>query len=153
MNNFKLSILLVILLQACGGGQNTAESLIDGGIVNGVKVPAAPDVSVNSSTRQGVDSDGNGIRDDIDRKIAELFGGTADFSLAVDHAKSLQAAIVKGSSGDAEKYLSIINCSDLSILSKLRIVTIETLNSFDRRNAYAEVFAGKSISKNGCGND
>lgn len=153
MSSAKLLLILVIFLQACGGEQNTRENSPGDSLINGVKVPVAPDAKLNASTLQGIDSDTNGIRDDVDRKVAEIFGGSAEYLLAVDHAKSLQASITKESLEDVEKYLRIVNCSNLFVIDKFRLITIETLNSPVRKKAYVKVFAGVSIPSEECNND
>lgn len=62
-----VAIVGICSMSACGGsGSETAQSER----INGIAVPQAPDPVANTATVAGVDVDTNGIRDDIDRRLA-----------------------------------------------------------------------------------
>lgn len=63
-------------------------------VINGIAVPSEPDPLVNNATIAGVDSNNNGIRDDVERVLARDFGGTSDYPFALTYAKEYQSMIV-----------------------------------------------------------
>lgn len=78
--------LLIALgvLAACGGGggstgapETTMPPGADPTIINGITVPPDPGAAGNA-TVVGIDTDTNGIRDDVDRLIATKYGTNAD---------------------------------------------------------------------------
>lgn len=72
---------IVFSLSACGGGgqpDSSASALATPETINGISVPPEPDATLNNATLAGVDSNSNGVRDDVERKLATLT--TAGFS-------------------------------------------------------------------------
>lgn len=63
-------------------------------VINGITVPPEPDPTINNSTLAGVDSNKNGVRDDVERIVARQFGGTADYPYALAYAREYQRIIV-----------------------------------------------------------
>ena len=63
-------------------------------IINGITVPPEPDVTLNNATLAGVDSNNNGVRDDVERKIATGFGGTADYPISMAYAREYQSVLL-----------------------------------------------------------
>jgi hypothetical protein len=68
------AVLIVTLLTSCGGGGNsttaTTPTAASTEVINGITVPIAPDATANAATLKGVDSNNNGVRDDIERLVA-----------------------------------------------------------------------------------
>lgn len=92
-------ILVVMLLSACGSGggasspqsQSTTPPPVSQLIINGVAVPPEPDTIANA-TLLGVDSNHNGVRDDVERQIATTYGAKANqYTAAMQVAKFNQA--------------------------------------------------------------
>lgn len=149
---------LVMLVSACGGS-GSGSSATGGGVeqnpsqvVNGVTVPPIPDATQNAATVAGVDSNSNGVRDDIDRYLAEKFGNIqSDYALALAYVRTLQTALVSPSFVTTKAHVDHIRCiSDETILSKLDAVTKLVLDTPARRASYAEAFAGVEINISGC---
>lgn len=98
MKYLKLKFVLFFLpvvFSACGGGvssaQSTPQSTAD--IFHGIKVPPDPG-SAADATVAGVDSDGNGIRDDVDRALARFYGGNPkQYAAAQMSAKASQSLL------------------------------------------------------------
>lgn len=74
------AILFVLILSSCGEMSDTTDNLatnsnnaIAGGTerINGIPVPPEPDPIANNATLVGIDTNGNGVRDDIERKLAQ----------------------------------------------------------------------------------
>lgn len=86
-------LALPILLSACGGGSGSNTTKTE--TINGITVPPAPDPVVNNATLAGVDSNNNGVRDDVERKIAEVVTNPQDFQQAIKEAQYYQLTLEK----------------------------------------------------------
>ena len=149
-------LLSVVLLATttvggCGGGGGSGSNAPEPEKINGLLVPATPNPTTNASTLAGVDANGNGLRDDIERKLAtDLGSSTTDYAAAVDHAKTLQAAIVAPTASAAAAHLAIVNCMTSTRRLHAREMTIATTDTPERKAAYGAAFAGSVLSKEGC---
>jgi hypothetical protein len=79
-----LAQLALLLLTACGSGNGTSAQSQSSSqppaapqVINGITVPPEPDPVSNNATLLGVDSNNNGVRDDVERKIATKYGANA----------------------------------------------------------------------------
>jgi hypothetical protein len=57
-------------------------------------LPPEPDPTLNNATLEGIDSDNDGVRDDVQRELARRFGSTSDYSFAIAWAKTYQRQLV-----------------------------------------------------------
>ena len=83
---------MLAVLTGCSGGSSAQPSASSQTpqVINGITVPPEPD-SVANATLLGVDSNNNGVRDDVDRQIATLYGTDANrYAAALQAAKSDQ---------------------------------------------------------------
>ncbi len=144
-----LMVGLVAFLVGCGGGSGGGSKSEQ---INGIVVPPVPDSTANLATVSGVDSNSNGIRDDVDRALATEFGqGAATYQEAATYARTLQAALVNPGPSTIENHLALLRCErDLKKLTDLQKVTLATLDAPIRTNAYATTFAGVLLSSRGC---
>lgn len=120
--------------------------------INGIAVPPAPDATINQATLSGVDSNNNGIRDDIDRLVAREFGANPEnYAEAVNYARTEQAAITSPSPETLSQHMDPFRCiKDSQKLADLNKITIAAMNTGARRAAYGNTFAGVVISSEGC---
>ena len=87
-------------LQAKFNNQTTAEiSLTVYKEINGYKLPPEPDPTINNSTLLGIDSNNNGVRDDVERWIfleMEIYNGYEKIEqvIAMQEAKANQMAMI-----------------------------------------------------------
>lgn len=115
-------IACAALLASCGGGSDstsTAES-VDGTkealavsgatgvppgwtgrapkmeVINGIIVPPEPAPSINNATLAGVDVNANGVRDDVERKIAIASANQNNFAAGIVVAKAYQRLLTSG---------------------------------------------------------
>ena len=147
-----------IFLTSCGGGESSTTPQASTPtpvaatkeIINGITVPLAPDATANVATPKGVDSNNNGIRDDIDRYIAQNFGNKGQIAMeqANKQASTLQAAIIEKSSEKAKAHDQTLACSTYSQLLEADKLTRATLNTPERARAYADAFRG--VQMDGC---
>jgi len=101
-------LLVIITLSGCGGGNEsptTSQSsnsigVASGGVasdittINGIAVPRDPGRAAKASLA-GVDTNANGVRDEVDRELAKLYGSDATtLAAATKYAKTTQAAMV-----------------------------------------------------------
>ena len=143
----QLAIVVMVLASGCGGGGgNRVET------INGIAVPPVPDATANRATVAGVDTDGSGIRDDVDRTLATEFGqNAAAHQVAVTFARTLQAALASPTAATTEQHIALIRCErDLQKLADFQKITLATLEAPIRRRAYSNAFAGVVLSSRGC---
>ena len=85
------------LLSACGGGGPPPVPAVISPVatvINGIPVPPDPGPA-NDQTLAGIDSNGNGVRDDVERAIAQAYGGApAEWKAAMQGAQALQQTMV-----------------------------------------------------------
>ena len=138
---------LILALVACGGGDKAPPETI-----NGIAVPPMPDAVANQATVGGVDSNGNGIRDDVDRMLATEFGqNPASYQEAVNYARTQQAALINPNQATVDAHIALLRCvRDPQKLGQLKKVTLASLDAPIRKGAYAQAFAGVVVSTTGC---
>ena len=78
-------------------------------VINGISVPPEPSSSINNATLAGVDTNNNGVRDDVERVLAKQFGGTADYLFAMGYAKSYQLIVAGPAPADRNEALAQIS--------------------------------------------
>lgn len=128
----------MFLLTACSGGGTSAATTI-----NGITVPPEPDETQNKASVAGVDSNSNGVRDDVERAVATKFGGdNAKYAEGLNHAKSEQALITTENSDSVDAYIQTVACSNLSVDESDSLTKLQ-LDTKERRQAYAQKLAGK----------
>ena len=91
---------IVAFLVGCEGGSGGGSKSEQ---INGIAVPLVPDSTANQATVSGVDSNSNGIRDDVDRALATEFGqGAATYQEAATFARTLQVRDVGKKNGQRD---------------------------------------------------
>lgn len=191
MQSKLLTLLLPLFLTACGGGAGGATLLTDQAItannstptsptspassppnspkefINGIAVPPHPG-DATDVTVAGIDSDGNGIRDEVDRALAKAYGtnpknlAAAQYSAKInqqllitdanDPVTALAAMKIAIGSGECLSKLYTMNITDRSMVYELaRHVDALSFNTPERR-AYEtkiEYAAGQILYKHG----
>ena len=61
--------------------------------INGHRLPPEPDSTINNATLLGVDTNDNGVRDDVERKIYETYDKKINQKLMMQSAKTDQAML------------------------------------------------------------
>lgn len=114
----------------------------DAELINGIPVPREPDQGLNSSSLAGIDSNANGIRDDVERFIATKFGTDP---VKYDHAKSyaikVQALMANPTEDNKNIYIEAQRCPDLSNRDA-SLITEMTVDTVNRESLYANTLAG-----------
>ncbi|MBL8954138.1 MAG: hypothetical protein JNK82_25400 [Myxococcaceae bacterium] len=151
-----MRVALLLLLVACnsgsGGGGTGGGGAGDPTVINGIMVPAVPDPALNAATVAGIDSNTNGVRDDVERFLATEYGTDAALHAeATLHAKALQRVLVEPTPANVEAHLRQVDCLDDEVkLAKLSKLARATADTGERRTAYGLAFAGASLSGKGC---
>lgn len=120
-------------------------------VINGHAVPPIPDPKLNAATLVGVDSDHNGIRDDLDRYIAEQFGNDPKYADVVIFEKAETKAVLEPTkenviAANREMDCAIGNAPSYDkIYEKLSALTKKANSIGGRGGAYAHAFAGADI--------
>lgn len=141
----------MLLSLALGCSRDGAQS---GGpeVINGIVVPPAPDPIANQATVAGIDSNADGVRDDVERFIATEFGAVpAEHAEAITYARTQQAAITVTTPERVAAHVALVDCiTDHDKLLRLRKITFATTDIGARRAAYGLAFAGVTLSGKGC---
>jgi hypothetical protein len=126
--------VIAVGLVACGAGSGAGSNSGTATTINGIAVPPAPDAAANNATLAGVDSNGNGVRDDVERKIAESYPKNYDELISV--ATTFQKIIVGQPVSDTEDKTTfcILASSEVSSEDFSELL----LNNNDRYGAYSE---------------
>ncbi len=77
-------------------------------IINGYKLPPQPDPVINNSTLLGIDSNNNGVRDDVERALLFKYNTKKDrikLAVAMQTAKAYQVVIKNPSNGLNTKHI------------------------------------------------
>jgi len=101
MKNIVKSILVLFLVVSISGCTEVKEPEI----VNGYILPPEPDEKLNNSTLLGIDSNNNGVRDDVERWIfleMEIYNGYEKIEqvIAMQKAKAYQMALIDPTNKD-----------------------------------------------------
>jgi hypothetical protein len=132
-------IVCMFLFTACSGGSGGSSVTT----INGISVPPEPDVTQNKVSVAGIDSNFNGVRDDVERIVAAKFGGVGDkYTEALNHAKAEQSLIISENSNAVNTYIQTVACSKLSVDESDSLTKIQ-LDTRERRMIYAQKLAGK----------
>lgn len=141
-------------LASCGGGGGGADTSAPQAqeTINGIAVPPAPDASANAKTVAGIDSNANGIRDDVERRLASEFGTDAvAFQIATRDARLLQAALVSPSTTNKRDYIEHSRCvTEIPLLRRLDAQTLAALDTVERQQAYRALMFNVFVNLEGC---
>ena len=112
-------------------------------MINGITVPPEPSATINNATLAGVDINGNGVRDDVERKIATQFGSDKiKFNAVMVHEATLQSAITEKTADKVQAHVLSVSCLEDSLLNAVDKLEKLILNTPARQRAYAEAFIG-----------
>lgn len=127
-------------------------ALVSAETINGVSVPPSPPTVFNSVTLAGFDTNGNGVRDDVERLIADQYGtDSTKFNLATSVAKAMQKMLVAPSETSTAAYGNALRCIfDNVILRDVIVIERAMLSTGARKSAYGDAIAGTSLDEEGC---
>ncbi|MEK7175530.1 MAG: hypothetical protein AAB693_01870 [Patescibacteria group bacterium] len=95
--------------------ENKIENKIEGKTIDGVKLPPDPGAE-GKKTLVGIDSDKDGIRDDVQIAIYERYPTNPEFrKILFQVAKDMQDAVIAGAEGDRNKILKLMEESGKGI--------------------------------------
>lgn len=153
----KTIIALSLLLTACGGGASANPTVsTQPDPFHGIAVPPEPNATANSTLR-GVDSNNNGVRDDVERQIAITYGANAaqydgalriakadqDFLVANgDPIKSTSATIAAATAGFC-LYSRLAN-DGIAANKAIDSISPLTFNTLERMTAYRATSAAST---------
>jgi len=109
----KFGLVLLLLLT----------SIIYSETINGHTLPPEPDPKINNSTLLGIDSNNNGVRDDVERYIYERFGKDTEYpktkiALAMQDAWATQKVLEKPVVESDKYYADALACQEYWINTK-----------------------------------
>lgn len=127
---------IVVFIASCGKGD-------DPDFINGISVPEKPDVSENNSTLAGIDSNSNGVRDDVERWAASISKDKDDYERKIISLRAYQG-VLTSEPESKEVFFNlhrIIWCNaDKSFIDSNDILPI-MLNTDERKKVYRKNIA------------
>lgn len=112
-------------------------------VINGIAVPPMPNSRENNATLLGVDVDQNGIRDDIDRMIAEAFGNKPKAHHDVlAYFRALSVALEDPTEKNTQTTWERVSCVSGKGFEDVPIIERQFLNTSLRGGALAHALAG-----------
>lgn len=133
-------LLCTLLLASCGGGggsSTTSTGSVTGTptvtteVINGITVPVAPDPVKNAATLAGVDSNNNGVRDDVERSLASMTT-SADYPSALKYAAAQQKLTISPIPKTRDEALILYGqllCSTSGASRAVKLISMNTLTS------------------------
>jgi ABC-type glycerol-3-phosphate transport system substrate-binding protein len=136
--------VIAVGLVACGGGSGAGSNSGTATTINGIAVPPAPDAAANNATLAGVDSNGNGVRDDVERKAAALSSTKDQFATILNMAKAQQNILTTENLTKEQKinYLGDMNCFAIASGINEQDVLNLSIDNLERRKAYNKNISG-----------
>lgn len=140
----------IVTLSGCGGGSGSAAGGASSGeTINGILVPPLPDLTANNATLAGVDSNRNGVRDDVERDIAQAVKTQSSFDKSIVVAKEisrLATAISEIPNEELDIIFKNVMCQDYAVYKESGFTIEEELREqiFDndaRKAAYERATA------------
>lgn len=118
--------------------------------IKGIEVPPEPDPELNNATLAGIDVNGNGVRDDVEREVARRFGmNTPLFVDATAFAIAEQRVMLENSSSSVATYVKAIRCGQLRSASTDPLTSL-LLNTPQRQKTFRAALAGLVIGEKDC---
>ncbi len=120
--------------------------------IKNVEIPPAPDEELNNAKIEGIDSNSNGVRDDVERAIAFNFGNKElEFEAAMHHARALQSFLVTPNAKTEKTYVRSVDCArDPAIKKLLDKVEKVLINTNARSKVSASAMAGMILGAENC---
>ena len=122
-----LAAVMTCALVACGGsGGTTTPPTLSGSpgstgvtdlttsastteVINGVTVPKVDAVAAKATVK-GIDANGNGVRDEIERSLAGIYGATpGTFTAAMKYAAKMQTQFDMGSANQSQAQAAVLS--------------------------------------------
>ena len=134
---------------SCGGSASNANPTI-----NGHSVPAEPEPAANGSTVAGVDSNSNGVRDDVERKLAAIGPDKAVYQSLLSIAREQQRLLTIAVPADREQalqevarlYCAILKSTGLPGIGLLELI-VDTPDRLAAYTAFYDVLGGVDSSE------
>ncbi len=112
-------------------------------VINGIHVPIMPNRKENNSTLHGVDTDHNGVRDDIDRMIAEAYGNDpVRYRLVFSYFKALTLAVENPTKENVRNVGYRVACILGPTYKDVTIIEHQYLETPEVGKAYSHAMAG-----------
>ncbi|MEA2098073.1 MAG: hypothetical protein U9P70_03310, partial [Patescibacteria group bacterium] len=118
------------------GGIQYRFFVIEQEIVNGYVLPPEPDPAVNNATLLGVDSNDNGVRDDVERKIIIKYVKPIEIELMLAYTKTHQEMLNDPVGLAIESEKSMTRIIDCRMYLKRQGIRVNSIVNFTENNMY-----------------
>jgi len=153
---YAITLMMLLSLAGCGGGSSSGSSS-DEESLNDQETPEEPETNTSNlppdpgpegdATLEGIDSDDDGVRDDVQIAIYERYSDDETKRDALEqNAKALQEAIVAVAAEDsgainqaAESVIDAVDCLHLRVsdpVSEIGFIEHEVVDTSERSKAY-----------------
>ncbi len=161
--------IVMVLFSGCSQSDesSTSNAAASSEVINGHTLPPEPDPDVNNATLLGIDSNNNGVRDDVERWIFKTYKHPIVQAVAMQNARAFQIILVDPSKAretvklmhdqtDCEGYYKYQD--DKKLISRDKSLYTESrpiiINTRERSRAYYEynqalsggVYAGSDLN-------
>lgn len=144
---FKICALCIglTILASCGGGEGSGQGTAVGEVINGQTVPPAPVDA--TATVLGTDINNNGIRDDVERRLAARVGAVpAVYAAANTTARNLQRAVAEPTSSASAQamasFVALQACGSAAEKAGAAVAADESLDNRERQEAAIKAYLG-----------
>ena len=105
-------------------------------VINGYKLPIEPDPALNNATLLGIDSNDNGIRDDVERKIINTYKEPIKIELMLSHSRAHQKMLHDPIGLALESQKNIQKIGDCNLYLMDVNLEVENYVEFTENNMY-----------------
>ena len=110
------TIIVLMLLSGCSqsdGYSNSGLKMAGGEVINGHTLPPEPDPSINNATLLGIDSNNNGVRDDVEIWIFHTYKEPIVQAVAMQNARAFQIILADPSKArETKRFMEqVTDCS------------------------------------------
>lgn len=156
---YLLAALILIFTTGCDKEKLTETTTVsEPEVINGYILPPEPDPTLNNATLTGIDSNKNGVRDDVEREIIKKYKEPIRIELLIPYAKEHQdlfTSPINEAVINEKRMSKILDCKlyllDKGVKIENSVKTIEDYiyNTKERVLRYLEF--NKALSGGSCG--
>ncbi len=127
-----LVLFLVVFVNGCK--EESTETVKEPEVINGYLLPPEPDETLNNSTLLGIDSNDNGVRDDVERKIILTYQEPIKIELMMAYSKVGQKILENPAGLAYEHQKEMTKVGNCEMYLVRQGIEVETVNFFENNS-------------------